>query len=282
MSSQKKTHHWAEAIQRKLLPSEQLEKPVSLSLIIPVYNCSQSISETLESVRMQHYSPLEVIVVDAGSTDRTLEIVNSYASLINRVYTVTTFNLPDMIDRGVSIASSNYISFLFPGSFYLSTFIYRTFAQEVIERDFPDLVYCGSVQRERGQDPQYVFHPFDVHLLERGSHLASLPACWFRADLFSRAGKFNARYSVRFGYDFFCRISKKKELRVGPIERIFVDFDYGSFTYGKAFRFFAETWQILTTHFGFKKTLRWLLGLNYLQMIKGLWRVLKHQLFVRR
>ena len=42
-----------------------------VSIIIPVYNCDSSLIVTLESVRQQSYSDLEVIIVDDGSKDRT-------------------------------------------------------------------------------------------------------------------------------------------------------------------------------------------------------------------
>jgi len=143
----KENEGWSENIREKLLPSGQTKEPVPLSLIIPVYNCSEVIAATLESVEKQEYDPLEVIVVDAGSSDRTLEIVNGYASLISRIYTVANFNLADMINRGISLASNQYLTFLFPGSYYLSETTYQAFAIGVNQGDFPDLIYCGSIQQ---------------------------------------------------------------------------------------------------------------------------------------
>ncbi len=49
-----------------------------LSVIMPVYNGEKFIAETLESVREQHREGIELVIVDDGSTDRTLEIVNNY------------------------------------------------------------------------------------------------------------------------------------------------------------------------------------------------------------
>ncbi len=53
--------------------------PLSVSVIIPAYNCEKTIAETLRAVLKQDYSgEIEIIVVDDGSTDKTAEIVKSF------------------------------------------------------------------------------------------------------------------------------------------------------------------------------------------------------------
>ena len=49
-----------------------------ISVIIPAYNAGNFISEALESVFSQNYGPIEVIVVDDGSTDNTSEIIKTF------------------------------------------------------------------------------------------------------------------------------------------------------------------------------------------------------------
>lgn len=53
------------------------EQPL-VSVIMPVYNGEKYIAEALESIRRQDYRPLELVVVDDGSTDRTEEIVRGF------------------------------------------------------------------------------------------------------------------------------------------------------------------------------------------------------------
>ena len=48
-----------------------------VSVIIPTYNEERDVSHCLESLKLQSYFPLEIIVVDDGSTDKTLKIINS-------------------------------------------------------------------------------------------------------------------------------------------------------------------------------------------------------------
>jgi glycosyltransferase involved in cell wall biosynthesis len=53
------------------------QKPL-VSVVIPVFNAEETIVEALESVSCQTYSPIELVVVDDGSTDNTTEVINNY------------------------------------------------------------------------------------------------------------------------------------------------------------------------------------------------------------
>jgi glycosyltransferase involved in cell wall biosynthesis len=56
--------------------------PALVSCIVPVYNRERYLGETLDSIFAQTYRPIEVIVVDDGSTDRTADVIASYGDRI--------------------------------------------------------------------------------------------------------------------------------------------------------------------------------------------------------
>ncbi len=50
-----------------------------VSLILTSYNCKENISRTLQSIEMQDYSNIEVIIVDGMSIDGTVDVIKAYA-----------------------------------------------------------------------------------------------------------------------------------------------------------------------------------------------------------
>lgn len=258
---------WADQVNQKFTTRE-IPSPFLFSIIIPVYNCSDKLQVTLESIKRQHYTPLEVIVVDAGSTDRTLEMARSYFPLVTRIYSVTDYNLFEMLNRGIAIAGGRYLQLLLPGSYYLSDQTLSTIAIFALTNREPELVICGSIQRERGRVPRMVCGPFAVSVLEEGMTPATLSACFFSSDLFEKIGSFRPTYSLRAGFEFLCRVTRYKESQVLVLDRVLVDFDYGSFTYGKFARYVGDTWRILHIHFGFWKAFIWFLGLSHIHLIR--------------
>lgn len=87
---------------------------VKISVIIPVYNQEKFISECLDSVINQDLKDIEIICVDDGSTDRTLEILNSYAIKDARIVVLHQENkhAGEARNLGISVAKGEYIHFL--------------------------------------------------------------------------------------------------------------------------------------------------------------------------
>jgi glycosyltransferase involved in cell wall biosynthesis len=77
-----------------------------VSVIIPAYNAEQFIAKTLHSVLQQTYPNLEVVVVDDGSSDRTVEIVQSFASEDARIILFCQANAGVAVARNWGITQS--------------------------------------------------------------------------------------------------------------------------------------------------------------------------------
>lgn len=104
-----------------------------VSVIIPAYNAEKFISEALDSVFAQTYRPIEVIVIDDGSTDRTAEIVKDYSIVkINKTIKtdITKIELRYLYQEnggpskarntGIKAAKGEYIAFLDADDLWMS------------------------------------------------------------------------------------------------------------------------------------------------------------------
>jgi glycosyltransferase involved in cell wall biosynthesis len=83
-----------------------------ISVIIPAYNAQDTIIETIESVRKQTFTDLEIIVINDGSKDHTLELLTAIKDNRLKVFSYTNAGLPTARNRGIACASGKYISFL--------------------------------------------------------------------------------------------------------------------------------------------------------------------------
>lgn len=77
-----------------------------ITVIIPVYNGAEYVGETIESALRQTYRNLEVIVVDDGSTDATLSVLQSYAHQDERVRVISQPNSGVSKARNTAIAAA--------------------------------------------------------------------------------------------------------------------------------------------------------------------------------
>jgi glycosyltransferase involved in cell wall biosynthesis len=83
-----------------------------ISVVIPAYNAELTIKETIESVQQQTFSDIELIVINDGSTDRTLELLQSIKDQRLRIFSYENGGLSVARNRGISRVTGEFIAFL--------------------------------------------------------------------------------------------------------------------------------------------------------------------------
>lgn len=83
-----------------------------ISVVIPVYNGEKTIRETIKSVSNQTFSDFELLIINDGSTDSTVEIVSSIQDPRINIFSYPNAGLAATRNRGISLASGEYISFI--------------------------------------------------------------------------------------------------------------------------------------------------------------------------
>lgn len=117
-----------------------------VSVIIPVFNTKDYVESCIESVVNQTYHNIEIIVVNDGSTDGSLEVLRKWESIDCRIRVIDKINEGVSIARNVAIdeAKGNYIMFLDSDDWLRNDAIkwmYRT-----IKKEDSDIVICGICQ----------------------------------------------------------------------------------------------------------------------------------------
>lgn len=165
-----------------------------VSIIVPVYNLETCVSSCLDSLLAQTYSPVEIIPVNDGSTDRTADILNSYAARNPGIKIITQDNAGVDAARysGMDRAAGEYVMFvdgddaLFPDSVEaMVQMAVRERADIVIGDYVRHLDRFGLFRRKDGQIPH-------SRVVEREEFLSSYYSGFFGRDrhgLFYTYGK---------------------------------------------------------------------------------------------
>lgn len=126
-----------EMLKDSLLPV----KVESISVVIPLYNKAEYIAETIKSVLTQTFRNFELIIVNDGSTDSSLEVVKSFSD--NRIKIINKTNGGESSARNVGIKSSisPYVALLDADDLWEPTFLYEMAG--LIER-YPEAALFGS------------------------------------------------------------------------------------------------------------------------------------------
>jgi glycosyltransferase involved in cell wall biosynthesis len=84
----------------------------TISIIIPAYNAQSTILETIASVRSQTFTDFELIVVNDGSGDRTLQLLQTIQDPRIKVFSYENSGVSVARNRGISLAASEYLTFI--------------------------------------------------------------------------------------------------------------------------------------------------------------------------
>lgn len=192
---------------------------------MPCLNGARHIGEAADSVRRQRYPDLEHIVLDAGSTDGTLEILGRYPGL--QVVSEPDEGAHDAMNKGIRRATGEIIGFLNVDDLYpdgLLAEVGRAFAAD----PELDVVSGGSVVFEddgRGERRMVVARD---HANENGFWLLELAfgapgfnARFFRRPVYARIGDFDNDYYITADRHFLIRIALAS-LKAKHLDRVSV------------------------------------------------------------
>lgn len=141
---------------------------IKVSVIIPVYNAQKYLPQCLDSVLRQTFRETEIICIDDGSSDGSLEILKMYAGKDERLFVYTQENqgLAKTRNRGLEIARGEYVQFL-DSDDWLETDAIENLYRVSRERQLDILLFNGDTVYETESDRKS--HPEYEHYYERKS-----------------------------------------------------------------------------------------------------------------
>ena len=121
-----------------------------VSIITVCYNSASSIEYTIQSVISQKSQNIEYIIVDGGSNDQTLSIIDKYSSQIDVLISEKDKGIYDAINKGIKHASGDIVGFLHSDDIFKESNIIKKICDS-FKADI-DLVY-GDIEYIDKQDP---------------------------------------------------------------------------------------------------------------------------------
>ncbi len=111
-----------------------------ISIVTVVYNGASHIEETIASVVNQEYPRIQYIIIDGGSTDNTLEIVNRYADKIDIIVSEPDKGIYDAMNKSIPYCKGDWVNFMNAGDvFYSPEILHRIFSNQAVSEG--DLIY---------------------------------------------------------------------------------------------------------------------------------------------
>jgi len=213
-----------------------------VTIITIVFNGEKTIQRTIESVKEQTYSNIEYVIIDGGSTDKTIEIVKRNEANIAFWKSEKDKGISDAFNKGIEVSRGSIIGFLNADDWY---------NPDTIERIVPyfdefSVVY-GDVQFWDGSESKHRTYA-DHNKLNQGMTLAH-PAVFIKRSMYERYGLFNLEFKIAMDYEFIAKLYFNKE-SFYSINDILVNMSLGGLSDRNWLKAFKEEKKIKTSYLG--------------------------------
>ena len=207
-----------------------------ISVVTVCYNAVNDIEKTILSVINQTYSNVEYLIIDGGSTDGTMDIVNRYKDKIDVIVSEPDKGIYDAMNKGIIRATGEWINFMNAGDcFYKNEVISDIFAKDIVSGS--EIIYG------------YLIHSFPYgKFVRKRLPLADFdkympighPASFVRSELLKN-NPFDCRFKIAADYNFFYNAYKRGNI-FRAVDVIVSDFESSEGVSSKAiFKAIKET-----------------------------------------
>jgi len=191
----------------------------SISVVIPSLNQGQYIEETILSVLGQQYPNLEIIVIDGGSTDNTVGILERYTKQISYWHSLKDNGQADAINHGMSRSSGDVLCWLNSDDMYLPGTLLDVGKRFVGRIDQCHLIYGAAVTIYLSDGKLWSSSqttvPSEVSSLTHSDFVVQPSAFWTR-KLWECTGELNTTYRYVLDWEWFIRASKIGQFEYVP------------------------------------------------------------------
>ncbi len=201
------------------------------TIITVSYNSEATISRTIESVLMQEYRPLEYLVIDGDSKDKTVAIANSYGDRFRergisfRIVSEPDKGIYDAMNKGIALATGEVIGILNSDDRYVDATVLSTVASAFETNVQLDTCY-GNLLYVKGEKPYRYWRSGHPRTFKFG-WMPPHPSFFVRSTIYEKYGVFRLDCGVNADYELMLRFLEKYKVSSLWIDKLFVFMEAG-------------------------------------------------------
>lgn len=224
---------------------------MKVTIITVCYNSAQTIEQTIQSVLSQSYNPIEYIIKDGLSTDRTSDIIKKYEDRFNgrlRYISEKDSGIYDAMNRGISLATGDIIGILNSDDVLADNEVISKIVNRFRQGEDIDAVYANLVFKDEKTLTKttrvFVAGEYTTRLAWHPPH----PTLYLKRKVYEEIGYFDTRFKIAADYDLMLRIIRSGKYKFAYINEDLVFMrDGGASTAGiqSYFKSFQDSIQVM-------------------------------------
>jgi len=219
---------------------------MKISIITVCYNSEKTIEDTLRSVRQQNHENIEHIIIDGGSTDRTLAVVATAGAHVAKIVSEPDNGIYDAMNKGIALATGDVVGFINADDFYPGPTVLALVAS-AFESSGADCCYgdlCYVKQEDVSKTVRYWRSaPFTLGLFGRG-WCPPHPTFFVRREVYTRLGGFDLSFKIAADFELMARYLEAAHITSRYIPQVLVKMRLGGTTNRSLINIFKQNVEI--------------------------------------
>ncbi len=200
---------------------------LKISLITVCYNAESTIDHCIQSVISQSLKNIEYIIIDGGSTDNTVQIINQYKDHIDIFVSEPDAGIYDAMNKGIKLAGGDVIGILNADDSFTDEDVLRivaeAFKQHEVQVTYGDLDYVnteGDILRK------WRSGIYSKGMFNRG-WMPPHPTFYCKRELFYKYGFYSLGYGTAADYELMLRFMHQNGVNAFYIKKVLINMKTG-------------------------------------------------------
>jgi len=185
---------------------------MKISIITVCYNSGDTIKDTILSVIGQTYKNIEYIIIDGGSTDATLNIINQFKQNISTIISEPDNGIYDAMNKGIELSTGDVVGILNSDDFFENTNVVENIANNFKETPFLDAVFGDVILSKPNSlnkiSRYYSSRNFQPWMLNVGV-MPAHPASFIKKSIYEDIGCYRTDLEIAADFEFMVRFFLK-------------------------------------------------------------------------
>jgi glycosyltransferase involved in cell wall biosynthesis len=206
------------------------QREPKITIITVILDNTKFVQDAINSVLDQTFTNIEYVIIDGGSKDGSIDVINSYGDKITKFVSEPDEGIYDAMNKGISLATGEIIGFLNSDDFYQNSNVIATIASgftQGVDAVYADLDYVSRSDKNK-VERKWRSGEYNINAFYSG-WMPPHPTFFVKAAIYKKYGGYNSTLKYSADYELMLRLCLVNKITVKYIPEVLVKMRVGGY-----------------------------------------------------